>query len=543
MDMGITVPKGIKSRTSFEVKALSATITCLFANTAIADWNLVPELETKVSVYNKQYVFRDSVDNEVLSIVPKLSGTFDGVNHDFGFTLQHTNIVSNDTNLAKNRNFDSYRLNSQNSYFAKSLNLKLSATRDFQAQNRADSLSFELFDNSESFAKRDLSSAQLGFRLPNPRYIRFESSVLASKSRTTQLEGESLYNGYNSDTLGGSIVLASGKKIHAVNWLLSANRNKTDRENYQDFDSTVLNGKVSFPFFSRTLRLVVVGQQEDNKIGSADNQFFNNYDQSSYGGGLEWFLSDKRYFTVTYNRSEKTLNDQKQDFIGIDSKWAFSERNNLAASYNKRFYGDAYSFSFEHVGRMLNINAVYNEDITSESRMNLNTTSTVLVCPQGVTDIGNCFQPTPGYELQPGEQGFNLNQYVPDLVEEVYLRKNANIALSWKNRKLTVGLNLNKGSIDYLETNRKQDNQMATATASWEMNRNTKLNISSNYAEYQFETQDEPDITQTVSLGLSRKLGRNISTRWELRYLDRESPIENRSFIDKRLTASLIIKY
>ncbi len=507
-----------------------------------ADWRFAPAIETRLDAYDRTFENGVTAKDEVLSLEPKLNAIFDGHKVDGSFSVKHTRILPNDDELSKARSYTSYGVNAKSEFLDNLLKFQLMADQDYLVRDPSDSLSSSTVTAPERFTKVRRMSGSLLFSLPNPVWFGMDMGGQASKSEADAIEGPDT-PGFNNETYGANVRFYRGKNIRYVDWNISASYNNTKREVSDDFESRVVNAKFSFPLFMKDLRFVLTGQDEKNEFGSNRVEFSDAYDQTSYGAGLEWFVSDSRYITVTVNRIEKSLNDQEQDYLGLDLKWAFSSRTSIGANYGKRFYGDSYDFSLIHSTRDIRTLIGYHESITTRSRITQNNVDMVIVCPVGDTQFENCFQPEVGYELLPGEQSFDFQQQVPELSEEVYLRKSANIDLSWTRRKLTLGIGANKGSTDYLESNRQRDNQSIAIRAIYKLNRTTDVNFSANVAEYQFETEEVPDKTQTVGLGLTKELGRNITTSVNLRYLDRDSSQPSNTLIDKRISASLTYNF
>ncbi|WP_438863367.1 TIGR03016 family PEP-CTERM system-associated outer membrane protein [Neptunicella sp.] len=522
-----------------KIKRLSLLVGLSLATIpAQADWQFTPSFDSTIDAYDRQFDDGTAAKDEVLSLMPKFTAVFDGNKADGSFYIQHTRVLPNSDEFTKARSYTSYGLATQSRFGADLFSLRLSANQDYQVRDPADAISSNTLSTPEQFSKVKRYSGGLTFSLPNPLWFGLTAGIQTAKSESESIEGQG-FLGLNNENEGANIRFYQGKNVRFINWNLTATYNNTKREVSDDFKSTMLNAKVSLPLFISNLRFVVTAQDEKNELGSNVVEFSDAYDQTSYGAGLEWFVADNRYITITYNRIEKSLNDQQQNYLGLDAKWALSSRTSIDANYGKRFYGDSYAFNLIHSTRDIRTSIGYEESITSFSRINQNTVNAVIVCSVGETQLENCFQPEVGYELLPGEQGFNISQQIPELSEEVYLRKSANIDVSWTRRKLTLAVGARKGSTDYLESNRQRDDQSLSLRASYKLNYSTNLNFSGNFAEYQYETEMTPDKTKTIGVGLSKKLGRNITSSINLRYLDRKSDLPSNSLTDRRITASL----
>jgi uncharacterized protein (PEP-CTERM system associated) len=286
--------------------------------------------------------------------------------------------------------------------------------------------------------------------------------------------------------------------------------------------------------------------EKNERSGSASNVSVGNLDYGSYGIGLAWRESAARTIGLSYNQASRS-DDDKESFLGVDLDWRFTQRTSVSASYGRRFFGNSGAFQLTHNTKNLRTRLRYEEDLTTFSRLVLNSQDAgVFVCPAGETSLSGCFQPTsPNYELQGGEQFLNLTIDVPDISEEVILRKTFSANIGFERRKISTALNISRTKSDYLDNGLEQINDNISLNSVYKAGPRTTFNSGINYYltdGKQGDTKDK-DKTITVTVGITRQLGRKLHTNASFRYLDRNSSNTIRELTDKRLTLSLNYKF
>jgi len=173
------------------------------------------------------------------------------------------------------------------------------------------------------------------------------------------------YNGY-----GAEFSFANGSTIKKLFWQIDGSyqyKESKDSEDdtaftlfRQDFGLQTLSGWVPF------IRLNVEDYEGTADADSADTL--------SWGPGLKFFWTKRSYFELSYNFSE---DDNNQDFWAGAININPTPRTRLFASYDKRFFGDAYEVLLSHRSRRVNNSIRYTEEAVSFDRDLFTTGSTI----------------------------------------------------------------------------------------------------------------------------------------------------------------------
>ena len=168
----------------------------------------------------------------------------------------------------------------------------------------------------------------------------------------------------------------------------------------------------------------MTGNSETNEYRGSETLGSRELSFDSAGVGLSYYLSRGRFIDITYNESTRDSED-KEEFLGVNLVWQFSARTSVTANYGRRFYGKSGNFAFTHNRKRLRTTIGYNESVSSYTRLIAEEQSLgTFVCPSNAVDFSGCFQPdTLDYQLAPGESLRELNALVPEISEEITLRR------------------------------------------------------------------------------------------------------------------------
>jgi len=483
----------------------------------------------------------EAAQTEALIIKPSLLGSYKSRLLSASLTANHSRVrrsVDNeDGDNTSNQNYTDLKYTSDLTLIENALFLTLSGAQNYRVVNQQQAGFSDVILGSDNLTKSRNNSAQLNFSIPNPLYVGFTLQSTYSKTQTDQ--SQTGQTGVDGDNLGVTARLFQGKYIRPINFDISAQYNDTSRANFQNFESTRVQGNFGIPII-REVEFLITGSLDEYDTGQTGFTGRPNLDTTSYGAGLKWTPSNGRNLSLTYNQLEEGEN--KTDFLGVNLAWAFSNRTALNFDYGKRFYGDSYKLNFNHSLKSLRTSVSYSEDLTTFSRLGASSTNItgIFVCQFGSTELIDCFQPDSlDYQLQVGEEFRATTEVVTDISEEVILRKSGTASIGYSKRKVTMSIDASYRRTEYLESDRLSINRSLRLNVNYALGRKTNISFASTVATNQFNELEAADTIMTTSIDFRRSLGRYLNLSIGARLLDRESENLNRNGTDKRLTVGL----
>ena len=508
-------------------------------------------LSTTGYIYETKIGANETVQNEALIIKPSILGSYSG-------RLLSASLAANHTRVSKsvgikpdngdevggdrsNQNYTNLTYKSTLILVEDALSLTLSGSQNYREVNQQQTSFSDEILGSDNLTKVRNNKVQFDFSIPNPIYfgLSLQSTYLKTQAGRTQ-ESQA---GIDSDNLGVSLNIFQGKNIKPVNFNISAQYNDTSRGNFQNFESTRVQGNFQFPII-KEVQFLITGKLDENNTDQTG--FINrpNLDTTSYGAGLTWTPSNGRNLSLTYNQLEEGGNQTK--FLGLNLVWAFSNRTLINFDYGKRFFGDSYNLDFKHTLKTLRTSVSYSEDITTFSRLgeSNNNTTGIFVCEFGSTELIDCFQPdTLDYQLQAGEEFRSSTEVVTDISEEIILRKSGTVSIGYDKRKIRMSIDASYRRTEYLESGRLSINRSLRFNLNYAIGSKTNITFASNIAKNQFSELEASDTTITSSINFIRNIGRYLNINIAARVSDRDSENLNIDGSDKRLTFGLNYSY
>jgi uncharacterized protein (PEP-CTERM system associated) len=523
------------------VKYAAVLFTSLSFSAFCQEVDISGTLNTTAYVYESEIGDNEATQTEALIITPSLLGSYSSRLVSASLSANHSrvrqSVESEDETDNTNQDYTNLRYSSTLTLIENALFLALNGAQNYRVVNQQQADFSDEILGSDNLTKSRNNSAQLNFSIPNPIYLGFTLQSTYSKTQTDQSQDGQ--TGVDGENLGVSTRLYQGKNLTRVKFDISAQYNDTSRANFQNFESTRVQGNLGFPIIKK-LDVIITGNTEDNNTGQTETTNLSNLDTTSYGAGLKWTPSNGRNLSLTYNQLEEGENQTR--FIGVDLAWAFSNRTALNFDYGKRFYGDSYSLNFNHSLKSLRTSVSYSEDLTTFSRLGASSTNItgIFVCQLGSTELIDCFQPdTLDYQLQAGEEFRATTEVVTDISEEVILRKSGTASIGYSKRKVTMSIDASYRRTEYLESDRLSINRSLRLNVNYALSPKTNIGFASTLATNQFNELETADTTMTTSLNFRRSIGRYLNLNIAARFLDRESDNLNRNGTDKRLTVGL----
>ncbi len=481
--------------------------------------------------------------SDTLSIQPSIGASYRSnrflgrVSATHNYLDRHT--TSDSLEASTRDNYTNYTASSELQLIENVFSISLGGQQGYQSFGARNSLIDDQFTNSANLSRTRRLSTGFNFSAPQSDYI---ALFVQGSFSNTKSNSESFESANNIDSDNKSLVtrITQGDEVDFMSWDISHNYRKTQGSLNTDLLTRSLNGNIYFGL-TQNFDLLVTGRSETvNRSSTNDFSDANDLDYDSYGAGLSYAPASGRRLDISYNESNRQLDDEKDKFVGVNLNWRFTSRSSLSAELSRRFFGESGSLLFRHNTKAVRTSIRYDENVTTFSRIiGLDQDVQVFVCPVGVTDIGNCFQPdTLSYELETGEEFVPFASITPELSEEVRVRKTLQGTMGFQRRRLTTNLNVRHISNDFLDTGREIDTYLIGIASSLRFGTKTSFSLSADYQDTKDVNEGAETTSDTwrASVGLNYRMAKDATIGLTYRYVKRDSDDVGEDVTNKRLS-------
>ena len=498
-----------------------------------ANTGIQPKIKSTAYAYETKVNTEDNESNYAVVIEPSLLGTYSSKGLTAAMNVSHTRVAQKNEDAGASKQFTNLAYNSRAVLVENVLDLSLTGSQSYRAINQGQSYVSDSVLSSGDLTKYSSHSAALTFATPNPEYVGVNAQTSYSQTKTDATTTSS--TGINGDNLAASMQIYQGRQAQNYTFMISANYNDTGRSSFQDFQSTLINGIFTVAIGNQA-NFVLLGSSRDYNVDLEEGiASRSNLDSTSYGAGVEWSPSNSRSITVTYNQLEES--DRITNYAGLNVNWAFSSRTGVRFNYDKKFYGDAYDFSFNYKLKNISSSITYGEKVSSLSRLSLVSDTGVFVCQIGSLDFESCFQPdSTDYTLAIDEEFISIDVIETDITEQVTFRKSGKFNIGYDKRKIKLAASVSYSNIEYLESNVVNETRSANLGLNYKLGRNANISLSTNISQTLSSASNSDSRIKTVTLTFNRNVKQNFSWNVSTRLLDRDSNVASRNIVDKRIT-------
>lgn len=510
-----------------------------------------PTLETALVVQEAtgdRFNNNDQVDAQSLSLLPGLVAAYKSQRLNASWTASHNHLQRSVNDRHQTDNYTNYNYAADLVLIENILQVRAKGRLGYQNILSSNYLINDPLLGGEDLSKTRTNTASVSLQLPqNPFFgLRTSASYATVDSEKRTDSSANL----NNNSLSVSSDLYQGKNWDRVNWHLTSSFQQTERSQFEDFKSRQVNANVNIGLFADIAFTVTARHEANQGVTARFNTNGLLRDYNSYGVGLSYRQSSNRYLTLTYNEGDQSNQnpqaneDDKESFVGVDLQWSFTNRTSIKGNYGRRFYGESGSFALNHATKHLRTRIVYREDLTTFTRLvSQPGIRGVFVCQGDGSSISNCFQPnTLLYELQPGEQFVQLNQQVSEISDEVILRKRLSGQIGFERRRLSLSLDGQYSTSDYVESGRQQRTYTVGSNAALQLGARTRLKAAINYAitdERNRANNNGESKTWVTSTGITRDISKKLKLDFDLRYIDRQANIDQGDLRERRYSMTL----
>lgn len=437
-----------------------------------------------------------------------------------------------------------------------------SGALNYQNAQSANFLVSDFFTNADALTKSRSNRIAVNTKIQRAMWIRGSASASYSdvESEPSILISQ---QALNNDTYQISGNFINGKNAEFLIWNINGSYQNTDRSkneqgNQGDFASRAASGFVDIQLF-QNWALRITGEHEGNQISSRNDTSNVVRTFNTYGAGLTYRQSENRYASITSNVSNSDLeSDDGLSFVGLDVKWALSNRTIFSVNYGRRFFGETANAELSYNSKHFRTAFSYSEDVTNASRLLANPENLgVFVCPVNSVSISGCFQPNSlNYAPQADEQLVQLTNQNIEINDNIIVRKTSNFQLGYDFSRFKIGVSSLYSEDDALDQDRLTRTYSIGTDLSFRLGRKTNLNASIDYASITQRSEilrsGESD-NWNASLSVEHYLNDSLSLSSSLEYIDRSGDdiiggglsngLFGANFENRRISISLVYSY
>lgn len=555
--MDITMQKTKKRlmKHNFAVSKLAA-LTTLSLGTSGAfagDLTLEPKVSSQAIFQQLESDTRGDRDLTTLQIEPSLRALYHSRKATVSVTGTGT-YLDRESQAGNNKDsYLEYRYDAEFRPIDRLLTLQARGSSTYRNANTNNFLLSDFLVNSNDLTRTESNSFSATTDLRRGAWVAGSATAAYSKVRTEQNNFDQNNSRLNNDTISLYGTLHNGDTARTYAWKVVGDYSDTDRTSstQRDFESYNVDGFVDKQVYNNWA-FRVSAQSESHTFGSFTDGAAQEREFDSVGAGIAYRQSASRYLAVTANKANSSNEENDGDvYPSIEVDWAFTTRTSLFARYGKRFYGDAATVRFEHAAKRIRTSFTYSEDVSNFSQLlSSESNAAVFVCP-GSFLSALCFQPSgQGYDLQAGEQLVQLGEDNNALEDDVILRKNGKLQISYQASKLRVGVFAQYSDDDYLAQNRLRTTQTFGVNADYRVGAFTNFNTALSFANIERSLEDgisgDGDNTR-FSMALSRQFSRYFNVNIGYSYIDSSGDIQTgvfgNNYTDQRITLGVVYQY
>jgi uncharacterized protein (PEP-CTERM system associated) len=488
----------------------------MLAFPVVADVKITPSLTLSTFAYQVEVADGGTDEGLAQAVTPGLNLTYSNPWLQSSFSVDQMALFYKDAQR-ENSTYTNYRLTNSASFLHNQLAFQLGSNQSYRATGSQFSNYVDEVTNSGNMAKVVNNSAGVSYTNDTVDWLNTSINVSASESSSDQVV-EPLFDDedpFNQDLdvqqLTGTVAIKSADRNRKFFWGVEADASKTGRKQSDDLYNRRGYGVIGVPFFWR-ISMIGQGSYESNSRLTEVNSLFSGYrNYHSVGGGLEWKITDRSWWNVTFNK----VNDQegRREYIGTQFSIQPSRRTKLTGKLDRRFFGRSAevsgSYNLQHLTMQLSVSDSVNSLLALNGE---DAEYGLFVCPPGLTPgLANCFQPpTAQYRPQPGESYYNILLPGQELSEQIVVRRNLNYTVGYSFSRLKLQLQVGQRRDDYLERNAQVDDQYINATTSWQMSQRNSLTLSSSYSKIDYQLDENlPGVSLREGTQASNKLSFN----------------------------------
>ncbi len=463
---------------SFALQPLAA-LMLLFSMPVAADVELMPALSLSTYGYGVKQAGADTDRGMAQSINPGLNLRYQGSWLQTNLGVDHEALYYRDEQR-DNSGYSNFRFDNRASFLRDQLQFQLSSARSHRAAGTQFSRYADEVTNGDQMATVDNHSARMLFSNNKLDWLNSKIALSVDESATDNINDPLVLDpsltafDLSNRRYSADIALNSARRNSTVFWNLDLNAAKTDRETELDYYNRRGSATLGVTLLSG-LALIGRGSYESNSDIGASNRYADFRDYDSVGAGLEWRITERSWWNLTYNK----IDDQQggTEYLGTEFSFQPSRRTRLSGNFDRRFFGRTASVSGSYNLKNLNMQLSFSDSVDSLL---------------GFSGAGS-------FTCAPGQQFFQglcldlTNQLITlpipndNLNESLVIRRNGSFSLGYVFSRLTIQLQLGARRDIYLEQDAETKDNFANLSANWQLSQRHSLSMNTSFSDVKYQ--------------------------------------------------------
>jgi len=503
------------------------TILCLIAPVH-AEVTFKPSLSHSLYGYSVKDPLTEPQKGTAYEVIPAFDLAFKGSWLSSNLNFNSQNIVFDD-NSRDNARYFGYNWGNSARLLDDSLNISVGLSQQNQRVAESTSRFQDAINSSAELTKVESQGTAINYKNDRIEWAQIKLGLSANRSKAgdhiveyQQVDGVAA--DLENSTYQASFTLATQDRNRKFFWGFDADASKVERQVLASQYNRRINAIVGMPFFWRVSMIATGSVETNSNLEGADSIFSQYGNFHSLGGGLEWKITDRSWWNVTFNR----INDAKEarEYLGTEFHFTPSKRTSLKGSIDKRFFGRTAQIEGDYKLKHLRMALRVSDTVGSVLGLgNNDLESSLFVCPPGVKPgIDSCFQPpTSSYRPAVGETYYNISDPLSDLSEFLVVRRDVTYRIGYDFNRLRLAADIGQRKDQLIERNAVSDNKYVNLTANWRLNSRNNLILAMNYSDLlyvidgQTQSSDLAGASKSISLSLNRVINRSLSTNLNLK--------------------------
>lgn len=524
---------------------------------AVAEVKISPSVSSAIYAYGIKDQTVDADRGMAYELMPELNLAYTGSWLSSSLNLKSQNLSFDDAQR-DNQSLFSYRWSGSASFLNDALDLQLGAQQNNRRASGSTARYQDHISSTSDLAKVESQTASLAYSNDRFDWALMDFSINAAKtssdlslSEFDNETGEPV--GLDNSVIAGAFELKTRDRNRKFFWGFTGQATKTDRDIRESQYNRRAQGVIGVPFFWR-VSMIATGSVENNSNIDGGSSVFSQYrNHRSIGGGLEWKITDRSWWNVTYNKvnNAKDSKDGKE-YLGTAFELVPSKRTKLSGSLDKRFFGRTAqakgSYQLKHLRMELNVS----DTVGSLLGLNEDDLETNLfVCPPGVTPgLDSCFQPpTANYRPTGGEQYYNISNPTSDLSEFLVVRRNVSYLVGYDFNRLKLTARFGQRKDQLIERNSVRDDKFVNVSANWQLNARNSLTLSTDYSDLVYQVDgvesfgDLTGIVKSMTLTFTREINKSLTANANLKRINVDYGSDLRDYQENRAWVGVEYKF
>lgn len=529
-------------------------LASLFSGYGQAELTIKPALSSAVYAYGIKDQTSDADRGMAYEIMPSLDLSLKGAWLSTNLNLQSQNLLFDDAQR-DNESYFSYNWGSNASFLQNALKLSVGLNQQNRRANSGDNRYQDAISSTDELAAVTGQQAALSYENKRYDWAQIQLGLRVSKSKADEYianfdQSDSVATDLANSIYGVSFNLQTRDRNRKFFWGLQTDATKTEREVLESQYNRRLQAIVGMPFFWRVSMIATGSVESNSDLAGASSVFAQYRNYHSLGGGLEWKITDRSWWNVTFNKV--TDADEDREYIGTEFQLTPSKRTSLRGSIDKRFFGRTAQLEGSYKLQHLRMSVRVSDTVGSVLGLgNDEVESSLFVCPPGVTPgLNNCFQPpTASYIPGQGERFYNIADPSSDLSEFLVVRRDVSYQIGYDFNRLRLMADVGQRKDQLIERNAINDNKFVNLTANWQLSKRDSLALNLNYSDLIYEIDGKQQgsslagAMKSVGLSLDRKVNKMLSANLNLKRLTVDYRSDDPNYQENRVWVGFNYKF